>query len=139
MRAKAFLASIAILLCTAGCARKPETAAHLCSEFRRVTSSAADAELFVERLKAGSIPHAFARTHAAYLADDVMDAQKNPEKTSPVPGLAEAQNECKRLQKLLLDQLNLLPAHFDDPVRLAAVQQRIGEIRKDSGQRRGCS
>jgi len=101
-----------------------------------MASTAAEGELSVERLRATRITQVFCRMHMAYLAEELRGQGDKLRKAKPPQGLEYSLRECQRQRELLLDQLNRLPAIFDDPAALAAAQRNFGRIRQDCLQAR---
>lgn len=125
-----------VLMCVAGCARGPITAAELASDFRQLASSAAETDLFIGQLQKGKLTRAFAEAHAAYLRGDVKEAQQSVEKAIPAAGLEPAFHEYRQQQSLLWEQLNHLSANLNDPRVLKTVRQTTIQIQRDCDEAR---
>src|SRR5258707_177073 len=95
------IAIILVLMYSAGCSSKPVTPAELSSDFRLLISSAAEAELFVERIQAGKTTDSYARAHAAYLSAQSKEQTDRLRNARVAPGLEQMMAACMRQQELL--------------------------------------
>jgi hypothetical protein len=127
---KLLLAVAATLVCLVSCSPEFTTRARLASSFHSLASSAAETELFIDRLQEGKVINAYAWTYAASLADSVREARQELRSRPPASGLETAFAECMRQNDLLLDSVNNLKLALRDRGALAAARSRIESIRR---------
>jgi hypothetical protein len=137
MHPLAFLASIGLLVCLSGCGSRPVRADELSSDFHALASFSAETELFIDYLQNGKATGPYAREHSAYLAEEVREAQRDLAETTASSDLEKALTECRRLQSLLLNEQERLPASLADPHALDAIRQSVEDIRVAAGRSRG--
>jgi hypothetical protein len=127
-------ARIAILAATlaflVSCSPAFTTRARLASSFHSIASSAAETELFIDRLQEAKVTSAYAGTYADSLADSVREARQELRSRPPARGLETAFAECMRQNDLLLDSVNNLKLARRDRGALAAARSRIESIRR---------
>src|SRR4051794_26940765 len=112
---------ILVLMYSAGCNSKHVTPAELSSDLRLLISSAAEADLFIERIQAGKTTETYAQAHAAYLSAQSKEQTDKLRKTIVAPGLEQIMAACVRQQELLENRLRQLDANLHDPNALAAI------------------
>src|SRR4051794_11213687 len=105
MRSTTLIVLVTTSLVFASCGRKP-TATELSSDLRQVSSMAAEADLFIERVRMGQITPEFAPVHTAYLLDDLKQAQDKLNGAISTPGLDPALRECQQEQQKLSFELS---------------------------------
>jgi hypothetical protein len=136
MSRKRLLAPLMILAGLAGCARRGATAADVSSELRRIGSSAAEAGLFIERIRTNHVSATFARIHAGYLVRDARDAGEKLQESVPAYGMEEALNACRQQQEFLDGELSRLLSSTGDAQALGSIHQSMSRIQRDSAQLR---
>lgn len=133
-RAAGRAARVAIVAATltllVSCSPAFTTRARLASSFHSLASSAAETELFVDRLREGKVTNTYAWTYADSLADSVREAKQELQSRPPATGLETAFGECMRQNDLLLDSVNNLKLALRDQGALAAARSRIESIRR---------
>ena len=118
------------MLALNGCSPQPITQDRLVSSFRSVASSAAEAELLLDRLQRGEATSVYARTYADSLADAIRQNRRELQGHPPAKGLEPAFTECSREYELLFESVNGLTKSLHNRNALAAAKARIAAIRK---------
>jgi hypothetical protein len=124
------------MLASVGCSPAPLTRDRLLSNFHSIASSAAETELFLDRLQKREATSTYARTYADSLADAVRENRQEFRSHPPAQGLEPAFAECQREYELLIESVSGLKTSLNDRDALAAAKTRIETIRKAAEQSR---
>jgi hypothetical protein len=127
---KLLLAAAAALACLVSCSPALTTRARLASSFHSIASSAAETELFIDRLQEGKVTNTYAWTYADFLANSVREAAQELRSRPPARGLEAAFAECMHQNDLLLDTVSKLKLAPRDRDTLAAARSQIESIRR---------
>ena len=117
-----------------GCSPAPLTRDRLVSSFHSIASSAAEAELFLDRLQKHQATSVYARMYADSLADAISENQRELQRHPPAKGLGSAFTECQREYELLLEGVSGLKTALNDRNALDAAKIRMETIRKKAEQ-----
>jgi len=118
------------MLGSVGCSPVFTQRERLVSSFRSIASSAAEAELFLDRLQKREATSVYARTYTDSLADAIRQNRQELGRHPPAKGLESAFAECQREYELLLESVNGLKNELNDGNALATAKTRIEVIRK---------
>lgn len=124
------IAIAAVLLALEGCSPAPITRDRLISSFHSIASSAAEAELFLDRLQKSEATSVYARTYADSLADAIREIRQELQRHPPAKGLESAFAECQREYELLIESVNNVKIALNNQDALAAAKTRMETIRK---------
>jgi hypothetical protein len=124
------------MLALEGCSPAPITRDGLVSSFHSIASSAAEAELFLDRLQKHEATSTYARMYADSLAGAIRQSRQELQGHPPAKGLEPAFAECQREYELLLEGVNDVKAALNNQDALAAAKTQMETIRKKAEQSR---
>ena len=118
------------MLALGGCSPAPITRDRLVYSFDSIASSAAEAELFLDRLQKHQATSVYARMYSDSLADAIRQNRQELQRHPPAKGLESAFAECQREYELLIESVNDVKTALNNQDGLAAAKAQMETIRK---------